>query len=160
MLGAPAASQADTYCVGVFPPNCDHTENANAAGLQSALSDADNDGQSDIVLVAGTTIQAPAGGFVYNGPDDIQLRGSEAGVTTIVGPAGPSPALNVTASGSDQLRGTGSHRARGRRGGDHRVAAREGVRGVELTGPPGQLAGRNGNRGPAGPRRRAPRLEP
>ena len=51
------------------------------------------------MLVAGTTIQAPAGGFVYNGPDDLQLRGSEAGVTTIVGPAGPAPALNVTASG-------------------------------------------------------------
>lgn len=126
VLASAPGAQAKLYCVGVVPPDCDVYEVGNPAGLQAALSAADNDGQSDIVRISGSTYQAPPSGFAHLGTDGIELVGAGPQFTKIIGPAGqPDYALNMIGSGST------SSRVRDL---TVRAAATDGAQALQLTG--------------------------
>ena len=91
-LAAPAAAQANVYCVDLAGGDCTHFP----AGVQAALNDADANPGLDTVRLGPNTYPAPLStGFVYAGTTDpVSIVGSGQGQTTIAVPApGAAPGV-------------------------------------------------------------------
>jgi hypothetical protein len=102
LLILPAAADAATFCVGpVGCPVAGIPKPGNAAGLQSALDDAELNSQPDHVLIAaGTYVASTASGFTYADAEELDVTGSGRGSTIVQGSAAPSSiAFSWNASG-------------------------------------------------------------
>jgi hypothetical protein len=103
VLLVPAVAEASTFCVGpVSCPPGGIPKAGNAAGLQSALDDAELNNQPDRALIAAGIYEAPtAQGFSYSDAEELDVTGSGRGSTIIRGSAAAgSVALNLSASGA------------------------------------------------------------
>src|SRR5918992_2381849 len=101
-LALPAGAEAATFCVGpVSCPPGGIPKAGNAAGLRSALDDAEVNNQPDQALIAPGTYVAPtAQGFSYLDPEELDITGSGRDSTIVQGSAANSSvALNLSASG-------------------------------------------------------------
>ena len=102
-LALPAGAEAATFCVGpVSCPAGGIPKAGNAAGLQSALDDAEVNNQPDQALIAPGTYVAPtAQGFSYGDAEELDVTGSGRGSTILQGSAdNSSVALSLSASGT------------------------------------------------------------
>lgn len=98
-LAAPALASANTYCVGNPGGACDVSKPATGAGLQQALTEAQNSsGVPDLVRI-GAGIYT--GNFTYSSTNELDVQGS--GAATIIQGFGIEPALDVSASGSESV---------------------------------------------------------
>ena len=95
---APAPASASVYCVGSPGGTCDTTKPATAAGLQEALTAAEQSDAADLVRIGPGTF---AGDFHYFGTSEVDVRGS--GASTIIQGAGSQPAISLTGTGSGSL---------------------------------------------------------
>src|ERR671914_2252287 len=84
-LALPAGAEAATFCVGpVSCPPGGIPKAGNAAGLQSALDDAELNNQPDRALIAAGIYEAPtAQGFSYSDAEELDVTGSGRGSTII-----------------------------------------------------------------------------
>jgi hypothetical protein len=98
-LAAPALASASTYCVGDPGGACDVSKPATPAGLQAALTEADNSaGVADVVRIGPGSY---TGNFSYSSTDELDVEGN--GPATVIKGVGTEPALWVSASGSDSV---------------------------------------------------------
>lgn len=98
----PGVARASTFCVGsVACPPGGIAKPGNAAGLQSALSDAAVNNQPDQALIgSGTYVAAGVQGFTYSDPEELDITGSGRGSTIIQGSAGASSSAMALSGGA------------------------------------------------------------
>jgi hypothetical protein len=92
IFAVPALASADVYCVDTGPAGCDHIGYTGSAGLQQALTDAENHNGGDAVHIGAGTFATPsASGFTYaNVNDPVTITGNGQGSTIISVPAAGS----------------------------------------------------------------------
>jgi hypothetical protein len=94
-LAAPALASASIYCVGSPGGVCDVPKPGTAAGLQQALTEADQSVDADLVRIGAGTY---TGSFLYASASEIDIEGS--GNATVIQGTSNEPALWVSGSGS------------------------------------------------------------
>lgn len=94
-LAGPALASASIYCVGSPGGVCDVSKIGTGAGLQDALTEADQSPDADVVRIGPGTY---TGSFLYSAPSEVDIQGS--GAATVIQGTGQDAALKVIASGS------------------------------------------------------------
>jgi hypothetical protein len=102
VLVVPGVARASTFCVGsVACPPGGIAKPGNAAGLQSALSDAAVNNQPDQALIgSGTYVALGVQGFTYSDAEALDITGSGSGSTIIQGSAGASSSAMALSGGA------------------------------------------------------------
>jgi PKD domain len=94
-LAGPGLASASIYCVGSPGGACDVSKIGTGAGLQDALTEADQSPDADVVRIGPGTY---TGSFLYSASSEVDIQGS--GAATVIQGTGQDAALNVIASGS------------------------------------------------------------